>query len=276
LPALFCFSVTRRAGSEIELVRAQFAKGVGIFGCNYWAVYTSGGTTWLSPGRVQTRILPDYPVIARRPQAFIEAWMAVVRDGRFRNARWTVKVEPLAVFLPGRLRNTLLKYHNMADGRVALRTCSQKAVSTGEAGKQSVQDEGEAVSTGEAGKQSVEDEGTGGPLQVLSRAATEAFVEAIGGCEGNLSNTDFSENTFIERCLSSTGVRPIDATKMNGGSSLVADPACVKHSDVSHCRDNNVVLFHPFKIPLDYFLCLRDTQGIPGTGYKGTVRRSFW
>lgn len=253
LPALLCFSVTRRTGSEIDLVRAQFAKGVGIFACNYWTVYTAGGSTWLSAGRVQTSVLPDYTVIARRPEPFIQAWMAVVKDGHFRNARWTVKVDPDAVFLPGRLRNMLLHYHTVADGRVALRTCSHKDQLSSQDAEQFQEDE---------------DTDTGGPLQVMSRAATEAFVQAMDTCQGELADLDFSEATFVERCLSSISVRRLDVL-----ATRVEDAACVGHSNVTHCSNHDAVVFHPLKFPLNYFQCLRDTQGIPGAGYKGTVRQ---
>jgi hypothetical protein len=255
LPALLCFSVSRKDGSEIDLMRAQFAKGVGIFACNYWTVYTAGGSTWLSAGRVQTCVLPDHTLIARRPEPFIQAWLTVVKDGRFRNARWTVKVDPDAVFLAGRLRSMLLHYHTVADGKVALRTCSHKDRLSSQDAEQPQEDE---------------DTDMGGPLQVMSQAATEAFVEAMDDCQDELVDLDFSEATFVERCLNRTGVRKLDVL-----ASRIEDAACTGSlvGDVISCSNHDAVVFHPLKFPLQYFQCLRDTQGIPGAGYKGTIRR---
>jgi hypothetical protein len=126
-PASSLFCVALAGGTpqdlDLELLRAQRKQRAGIFGCDEWTVY-SGQDLSLGDG-ARTKLLrlssPHAPF-------FDEFWIQIVADGRFRSHGWVVKVDPAAVFIPGRLRlalhrNIMMKRLNTGRG-VFLTACA--------------------------------------------------------------------------------------------------------------------------------------------------------
>jgi len=163
----------------------------------------------------------------------VQAWSIVLRAGKFRHWDWTVKSEPDAVFLPGRLRHHLKSW---AWGRAAevglyLRNC--------------------AASAGDR------PQGSGGgslkgPLEILSRGAAEALVLGVPHCERKLHIDPWGEDLFLQRCLDLLNVSHAYDPK------LLSDEQCTGHA--SSCRSGKIA-FHPFRSASAYTHCLREADG---------------
>jgi len=127
--SLFCFTVISLTNYELDLMRLQMEKGLGVIACEDYAVF-SDGKKWLSAGPtflgqgpqmlVETVEVPNLHVSGAtevnsaalesswlNTEDFMAVWEKVISDGVFRKRDWTVKVDPDAVFLPARLRAVL-------------------------------------------------------------------------------------------------------------------------------------------------------------------------
>ncbi|CAK0822084.1 unnamed protein product [Prorocentrum cordatum] len=126
------------------MVRAQFSKGVGIFGCDSWAVYAPGRTR-LGPGSRNSSQIPlppsgwgpPVPWLSRPAgsgddlDVLMSVWQSVVREGHAKKQRWTVKADLDAVFFPSWLRSQLASTGGEGGGTDApalyLRSCKRPA-----------------------------------------------------------------------------------------------------------------------------------------------------
>jgi len=121
-PSLFCTHVMRFHSYEVEIVKLQLQQDEhfrgGIFACDQYAVYasdTSSGTFLGSGpyGPVRTRWFKTAPVwrseanTAGNTLLFMNFWEAVRWDLQYKCCHWTIKADPDAVLLPGRLRGAL-------------------------------------------------------------------------------------------------------------------------------------------------------------------------
>uniref|UniRef100_A0A6V0BTI6 Uncharacterized protein n=2 Tax=Zooxanthella nutricula TaxID=1333877 RepID=A0A6V0BTI6_9DINO len=127
--SLFCFTLTKSSGPEIELLRLQLARGFGIFDCDAQMVF-SDVSTWLSNGPTYLRGQQQQMMITTvqvpvsfanvtmtsdgrataswvNARDYMECWRRIVEDTRFLWHDWVVKVDPDTVFVPGRLRERL-------------------------------------------------------------------------------------------------------------------------------------------------------------------------
>lgn len=144
--SLFCFTMARTDNYEIELIRLQLAKVIGVFDCDEQIVF-SDRETWISAGptflkgKDEPIMISTFNVKANLTDAavggesgarqaawlnagdYVKCWQQVVFDGRFRFHEWTVKVDPDTVFLPGRLRGRLMNRPQSANPAVFLKTC---------------------------------------------------------------------------------------------------------------------------------------------------------
>lgn len=119
LSSLFCFALMLPFGYEPTLLRAQLEKGVGIFDCDEFVVFSNVTSVLSHRGvkKVLTMPIPgDLSVVyggkwgtALNTGIFIRVWNAVSLLGRYQFHDWTVKVDPDAVFFPNRLRELLLR-----------------------------------------------------------------------------------------------------------------------------------------------------------------------
>merc|ERR1719264_1876394 len=53
-PSLFCFALMQPHGPEVALMKSQFARRAGIFGCNDQAVFCHGGNVTFGNGVLKT------------------------------------------------------------------------------------------------------------------------------------------------------------------------------------------------------------------------------
>mmetsp|Transcript_6524 Transcript_6524/g.20205 ORF Transcript_6524/g.20205 Transcript_6524/m.20205 type:complete len:421 (+) Transcript_6524:208-1470(+) len=116
-PTLYCLSLMMPFGYEPSLLAEQEQRGVGIFACDKYAVF-SNTTTVLTTGRpapVKVTLMNGSLAVvyggrwgtAMNTGVFNRFWTEVITIGDYRYYDWTVKVDPDAVFFPERLRNVL-------------------------------------------------------------------------------------------------------------------------------------------------------------------------
>lgn len=252
-PSFWCFALMIPYGYEPALLAAQLGRGVGIFACNEYAVFsndsfTVNSTTQEPPlGKrghsdndpvegFEGASLMTLPMgghlhvefggkwqTAMNTDIFIRTWAAVIKLGRYRKHPWTVKADPDAVFFPARLRQMVV---DEPSGAIYLNNCKF---------------------------------GLHGPIEVLSREAVEAYRNRKTRCDGLRDNAmdmsgpqdnldkAFGEDEFLHRCLAKIGVRRVDELEL-----LLSETACQQES--VPC-DEGKVAYHPFKTIQEHFDC---------------------
>lgn len=107
--SLFC--VTLFAPGQGDLVQGHMVAGVGVFGCDDYALYSSSAGKL---GDADVRVLDVDPLALTSPSrpasagaVFVALWKAVVADGAFRAQGWTVRSDPDCLLLPERLRGVI-------------------------------------------------------------------------------------------------------------------------------------------------------------------------
>lgn len=230
--SLFCFSLMLPHGYEPVLIAWQFEKGVGIFGCEEYAVY-SNATLTITPGLVSTPVASNLQCnkggefkTALNIDIFMAVWTRVASDGRFRAHDWTAKADPDAVFLPARLRG-YVRRHSERTGGVYLNNCRR---------------------------------GMHGPVEVLSRLAVEKWWSGIPSCQvhfGELCSgpCEWGEDMFLDQCL-----HKVLQVAREDELSLLVEEACDPPQNWHSCQDAAAAAFHPFKDIESFSACLLATQ----------------
>jgi len=113
-PSLFCISLTRTEGYEVDIMKGQLNFSIGIFACDETGLFSADGIMVLgkdkngkevSTVRVESAIIrTTMDGTAGNAKLFANMWDSVITDGRWRNHAWTVKVDPDAVIMPERVR----------------------------------------------------------------------------------------------------------------------------------------------------------------------------
>jgi len=230
LRSLFCWSVMMATGYEGGLMKAQLQQAAGIFACQSFAVFSSKEVELRpAPGRIVTENMGDLHCKYGGPynnvlnsEVFARAWRRVFDDGLYAQAKWTVKADPDAVFLPYRLLH--LVRHMDAQDSLYLNNC---------------------------------DAGLHGPIEVISLGGMKALNGNLTHCVDELKKEwpTFGEDVFLRHCLRLIGVKRVDEYKK-----LLSEEACF-HEDPAHdgCISGKVS-FHPFKNKEGYFKCLDQAQ----------------
>jgi len=228
------------SGPEEELIRWQFAEGKGIFGCDVSAVYSNVS---VDMGKLHSKVVKtslEAPIGGQwntrlNTPIFVALWSQVVKDGQFREAAWTVKVDPDAVFMSDRLRQLVgTPVHEGAQHHAGIfaNNCEyQKSMH--------------------------------GPIELFSRRAIEVYGAhgekectqkmvhgpGVGNSEtfDNLMVEWQQEDVFMRKCMEKLGAKEID------DFSLLAEESC--HWDWQTCQGSRVA-FHPYKTLSAYQGCL--------------------
>lgn len=101
---------------------------------------------------------------------FIQAWDAVIQDGRYRDRGWTVKVDADAVFFPQRLKLHLQQmYKGVHPGRAFVKNCPKMF-------------------------------GFMGPLEIFSSEAVTFYGAKQDSCRDGIRNFT-GEDGFINYCM---------------------------------------------------------------------------
>jgi len=225
--SIFCFSLAQVNSSELELLQWQHKNKAGIFRCDEQAVY-SNVTLNVAPTVRTFPVETDFAAYdldnytLANEWFFIAAWRGVITHNRWAFHNWTVKVDPTAAFLPGRLRRILREHSSVAWMDHCRKTLH-------------------------------------GPVTVLSRNTVAAFAEdyarswdgkAPSRCVAALQLGRYSEKLFMDECL--THVLGVGKYKEVGELSCEAGCDC---SAWMWCSDPKRVSFHKFNTVESYAQC---------------------
>lgn len=227
---LFCFSLMVPHSYEQKLLAMQFEAALSIFACDAYAVY-SNATIWVSRN-LTTSVVDSNLTCSKGGEfgtvlnlhIFLTIWTQVVKEGVYLEHDWTVKVDPDAVFFPGRLKSILRSYKEGGNG-VYLNNCKF---------------------------------GLHGPVEVLSRRAVQTWSKGWPWCQAHFRercNGDcfWGEDMFMDQCLS----KILGVTRDSDFRLLVEDH-CDAPSDWDSCTDDTKSAFHPFKTLSGYQSCMHN------------------
>jgi len=253
---MFCWAVyTQNTGStkksyEKELLTQQHAKNVSIFSCNAHAVYSDVEVD-LGGGLRSIKVTDkegDFHFAKRKETGawvntgmFKQIWAALRDAGTYKNYDWTVKADPDAVFLPGRLVNRIRMLPRPSQG-VFLTNCK------------------------------LVDNGFFGNLEVFSSLAFGILLANVDNCNSAIDwktgvkggkYGPMGEDLFAEKCMEKHGVTKVEAFDISVDGACPADrPDHLRKYKKWHgnCKDVvSAAAIHPFKKPEDYFDCLEAT-----------------
>jgi len=233
-PSLFCYSVMRQKGYEPGLVRAHLHRGIGIFGCDGYVVLADAKFTLgkdLAGKEVVTIPIPKIKVgisqdgTAANAKLFMAAWDAIIRNGRYRNHDWTLKVDPDAVLLADRMRLHMLPHNGE---NVYVVNCNAFPTSPNFPMMY-------------------------GATEVFSLAAMKRYAEGSWKCGQQLPWHAWGEDYFMTHCMDMLGVGRILDTETLG------DNMCTG----ANCANGWTASFHPFKDVESWMNCFDTATKTP-------------
>jgi len=232
---LFCWCLCMPTGYEPSLLRFQRKHNSSIFGCEETAVY-SNRVFEVAPGVKTLKVDSDLKAVyggefytALNTWIFLKVWDRVIDDATYAEYDWTVKVDPDAVFFPGRLRKSLVRYGEAKDpGSVYINNCKY---------------------------------GLHGPIEVFSAGAIKAFakdrfkcVQHIDtGCDGG--PCEWGEDLFLDECL-----EKVLHIRRDNIYDLMIETACDPPGGEVDCKNHSAAVYHPFKSVEEYSVCLDEAQ----------------
>jgi len=229
-PSLFCFSVFRSEGYEVDLVKAQVDQGAGIFSCDEFVVLSDKELPITK--QVRTLKIPPSDKVgiskdgtAANTLIFMKAWGVLWQDARWQAHDWVIKADPDAVVLVERLRSHL-KPHTGKN--VYMKNCQKYF-------------------------------GPGWPmmfgsLEALSTQALDTYYKGADRCRSDLEWQAWGEDLFMGRCLDMLGA----SSEFDG--TLIGDNVCKG----ANCGDGVSAVYHPFKSAETWFQCYRQaTEQVP-------------
>ncbi|CAK0852749.1 unnamed protein product, partial [Prorocentrum cordatum] len=236
--SLFCLSLVMPSGYELDLLTMQRDRGISIFKCDDVAIY-SNESFEVAPGVTTHAIDSDLKCdvggefgTALNLEIFMEVWKHVLKDKRFEQQMWTVKVDADAVFFPDRLR-AALPHHLEQEQGVYLNNCKF---------------------------------GMHGPLEVFSRRAVHTWAEGMQKCQEHFLEVcsgpcNWGEDLFIDQCAG----KFLEA-KRDDDWTLLAEEHCVpdpRHKGEWRTCAGGQAAFHPFKTEQGYLDCMTAAQAAP-------------
>jgi len=223
-PSLYCFVVLMTETYELELVKSQYSRRVGIFRCNVYDVL-SDNKAGVAPG-VETTAVGSLKAPKCwwgswcNAEAFLKAWTEVIKMNRFNRTEWTVKADPDTVFFPERLRQHV----------------------------QYVQDDG---ALGLYFKNWNQQFGFLGPIEVFSRKAIVAFGAGQASCVQRSDPRQSGEDGFVQSCMEFLHIAHRDDFGLLDGS-----------GSLDSCGSSyGTVSFHAFKTESSYMDCVARAGG---------------
>lgn len=247
-PSLFCVSVMLPWGYEKGLLRWQHAqkdgKGVGIFRCNDFAVYSNESIVIQEKtdeiDEVKTTVMEGKLAVkfggkwnsALNTVIFIRFWARLMKDPKTWRNDWTVKIDPDAVFFPSRLREMLR--HKWWSG---IAGCEKKGC------------ESKPIFLNNCHR------GMHGPIEVISKGGLKAYNKSWEKCRKDAKVSKIEQEDFYYRkCWELIGVEKQEAYNLLFENLY----ACDERSDTRDGRHpcfSRQVSFHPFKTTKGYEQC---------------------
>jgi len=235
-PSLYCFSLLQTTGYESGLLTEQAKHGAGIFGCDGFTFVANGVISLGTPlGATQEVITVQIDTVAvgvsqdgtaANTLLFMKAWDEIIKQQRFRDYDWTVKVDPDAVLIPSRLRDHMRPFTGQ---NVYVVNCNKVPGSPNFPMMF-------------------------GALEVFSNKAMDAYAAGSGVCGKDFwpSWQQWGEDYYMTHCLDHLGVGRIS------DFGVLGDNMCTG----ANCKDGWVSSFHPFKSIETWMQCWNDVHGI--------------
>jgi len=229
-PSLFCFSVFRSEGYEVDLVLAQLEKNAGIFDCDEFAVLSDKKLPLIRG--VETEMIPPCEKVgvskdgtAANTLVFMQAWNVIFEDVRWQAHDWVIKADPDAVLLVDRLRSKLQPHTGQ---NIYVKNCD--------------------LYSGPAWPMMF------GSLEAISVEAIETYRVGADRCKKELEWQAWGEDLFMGNCLTLLG------TSATFDGSLIGDNVCKG----ANCGDGVTAVYHPFKSKEKWFACYDQALGKVG------------
>jgi hypothetical protein len=255
-PTLYCFSVVMQdTGStkkyyDLELVQGAYDKGIGIFGCDFWGVFSDAEAD-LAPGVPITKVDDvdgDFHFMKREETGtwlntglHYQAWKAIQAEGKYAAANWVVKLDADAVMITSRLKYWLSD-KPVPPGGMYLENCQYVEY------------------------------GYFGSLEIFSAAAFEKLLGTMASCkDGGIDwkvgihggkYGPMGEDLFAQACLDKSGVmRGIGYGSKLDGTCEADRPLEEKKNKKFKpgCDYLNTTTYHPFMKPDDWWTCYEAT-----------------
>jgi len=236
-PSLWCFALSQPRGIELDVLRMQFERKIGIFACEGHKVYSNESVAIV--GNYTPEVVVDHkdrPIslacdfgtewhLALNAKIFAQVWAQIARRKPYYGHDALVKVDADTVFLPQRLRPILASLKK--EDAWFLNNCVAP------------------------------DQYLHGPMEVLSLGAAELFSKTTGDGSGISSCFDMyhrdptdREDWFFGKCLEKLGAKRVDSL----ADQLVTETNCPPFPNPVSCSIPRVA-YHPFKDPASWQAC---------------------
>lgn len=245
-PSLFCNSLMVPHTYEVELLRAQLVKKLGIFGCEEWAVIANVSLR-ITRRKSKVAIFSDVMQgsleaafggefhTALNTDIFIKYWDKILSDKRTWRNDWTVKVDPDCLFFPDRLKEML----SFAGG--ALAPPEPKA--------------GRYLNNCPLGLH--------GPIEAMSKRALRTYRRHKKNCTEGPPHKHGQEDYYMRECFKAIGVEKVDAYNvLFEGTWACHERPSSWHPYRPPCFSPQVS-FHPFKTIKSYLNCWKQASAHP-------------
>jgi len=225
-PSLFCLAVFRSSGYELDLVKSQVQKGVGIFACDEFAVLSD--KVLKVTETLNTLIIPPCEKVgvskdgtAANTLVFMQAWEVIWKSTKYKAHDWIIKADPDAVLIIDRLRSHLAPYTGK---NVFIKNCMKY--------------------TGPGWPMMF------GSLEAFSHDAIETYFKGADRCEKELEWEAWGEDLFMGNCMTMLGTK----SEFDGG--IIGDNVCKG----ANCADGTTAVYHPFKSAEAWFKCYDEAR----------------
>jgi len=116
--SLYCWAIMNKNSNEPALLGTSRGRGQNIFGCDAHDVFSAAGGTYggipsIAIGADTSHMCYNGAGVhyACNTEIFVKAWNKVFAMGRYKAFGWTVKADPDAAFLVGRLRDRVANFN---------------------------------------------------------------------------------------------------------------------------------------------------------------------
>jgi hypothetical protein len=220
-PSLFCLSLFLTSTYEMAIVQTQLDNDAGIFQCDDTALLSTDEVTELvsADGKRKIKTLGvEKAEITRtvdgtvgNAKLFMNVWEVIIKDGRWKQHAWIIKVDPDAVIIPYRVR-AHLKPHTLENVYVV--NCN-------------------------AFPDSPNFPMMYGSVEIYSFKAIDTYAARMGKCYEDMGSMlgAWGEDYYMTHCLDHIGVGRISDFVS------VGDNVCSGGS----CSDEAFSAFHPYK-----------------------------
>eukprot|EP00931_Biecheleriopsis_adriatica_P002057 TRINITY_DN10268_c0_g1_i4.p1 TRINITY_DN10268_c0_g1~~TRINITY_DN10268_c0_g1_i4.p1 ORF type:complete len:546 (-),score=119.99 TRINITY_DN10268_c0_g1_i4:37-1674(-) len=233
--SMLCLELVVPYSYEVDLIIMQYKKGLSIFSCENYKVYSSqllrlaDGLHTRKLNTSQKAELAGQWDTALNTDIFMAFWRAVILDGDYLDANWVVKVDPDTVWFPFRLAPVLGQQeeqnHTSGNG-VYLNNCPQ---------------------------------GLHGPIEVFSQNAVRTLALRSRDCYVDMQDwgdAQWGEDMWVDQCFRNTAHVTLAYIP-----SLLAEAHCNRWPGWESCSAQDKIAFHPYKDPTSWMTCVN--RGLP-------------